>query len=93
MFCFEKIFDSSSLDNTRFSFDSKWGLELRSPQVFDSSYYYFVGHLPSWNENKRINIKYDDDTEEFRSWLFPLDAINETDITRLPVIVQGNIQL
>ncbi|XP_046654208.1 vascular endothelial growth factor receptor 1-like [Daphnia pulicaria] len=86
---FFKIFDSSSVENSRFSFDSKWGLELRSPQVFDSSYYYFVGHLPSWNENKRINIKYDDDTEEFRSWLFPLDAINETDITRLPVIVQG----
>jgi hypothetical protein len=43
---------------------------------------------------KRVNIiKYDDDTEEFRSWLLPLDAINETDITRLPVIVQGNIQL
>jgi hypothetical protein len=88
---FLKVWDSSSsFENSRWSFDPKKGLTLKDPTIFDSTYYFCVGHLPLVN-GKRVSIKhFSRKSGEFRRWLFSTNQTDATDILRAALVVEGN---
>ncbi len=80
----------SSLNNSRWTFDYEHGLTLNRPTIFDTAFYYFVGHTLPIVNGKRVNIKHDEETREMLKAHFSLDQVNAADVIAFSLIATGN---
>jgi hypothetical protein len=81
---------SSSLNNSRWTFDYEHGLTLNHPNISDTAFYYVVGYLPFVN-GKQVNIKHDEETTKMLKLHYPsLDQLNATDVVTFPLTVKDN---
>lgn len=94
-----KIFDPSSpsLENSRWSYNSKTGMKLKNPTFSDSAFYFCIGSMNTVNNTvngRRINISHDiEDNQNFLSMYVPSLGVNTTDVVYFSLIAKGIAQI